>query len=77
MRETRVAQISIFENYAQHEFAEQLLNLSNNLDQWPEILTMIEKDLIKTSTKAVSRKGLTVENVLRCLLLKQMLQISY
>jgi hypothetical protein len=35
MRETRVAQISIFENYAQHEFAERLLNLSNLLDQWP------------------------------------------
>jgi len=77
MRETRVAQISIFENYAQHEFAEQLLNLSNILDQWPDILILIEQDLICTATKAVGRKGLTVENVLRCLVLKQMLQISY
>lgn len=77
MRETRVAQISIFENFAQHEFAERLLNLSNILDQWPEFLELIEKDLRDTSTKVVGRKGLTVENVLRCLVLKQMLQISY
>lgn len=77
MRETRVAQISIFENYVQHEFAERLFNISNILDQWPEILALIENDLIQTSTKAVGRKGLSIENVLRCLLLKQMLQISY
>lgn len=77
MRETRVAQISIFENYAQHEFAERLRSISNVLDQWPEILSLIHNDLINTSTKAVGRKGLSVENVLRCLVLKQMLQISY
>lgn len=77
MREIRVAQISIFENYAEHEFAEQLFNLSNTLDQWPEILTLVEKDLIDKSNQAVGRKGLTVENVLRCLLLKQLLQVSY
>jgi len=77
MRETRVAQISIFENYAKHEFAERLFYLSSLLDQWPDILTLIEKDLINLSTKSVGRKGLTVENVLRCLVLKQMLQISY
>ena len=77
MRETRVAQISIFENYAQHEFAERLLKISNILDRWPEILTLIEKDLIDKPKKNVGRKGLTVENILRCLFLKQMLQISY
>ena len=77
MRETRVAQISIFENYAQHEFAERLLKISNIIDRWPEILTLIEKDLTDKPKKNVGRKGLTVENVLRCLFLKQTLQISY
>lgn len=77
MRETRVAQISIFEKYAQHEFAEQLQTLSSILDQWPEILTLIENDLSDTPKSPVGRKGLSVETVFRCLLLKQKLQVSY
>lgn len=77
MRETRVAQISIFENHVQHELADRLLNMSNILDQWPEILVMIEADLVDKSKKPAGRKGLTVENILRCLILKQMLQVSY
>jgi len=77
MRETRLAQISIFENYAKHERAEQLKQLSSILDNHPEILDVIKKDLVKLSTTKTGRKGLTVENIFRCLLLKQQLQVSY
>ena len=77
MRETRLAQTSIFENYAEHEFGKQLKTLSNLLDDYPEILTLIEKDLIDGSLRPVGRSGLTVENVFRCLLLKQQLGVSY
>ncbi|MFT7562247.1 MAG: IS5 family transposase, partial [Flavobacteriales bacterium] len=33
MRETRVAQASIFENYSEHEFGRRLKLLSNSLDE--------------------------------------------
>jgi len=77
MRETRVAQASIFENYSEHEFGSRLKALSNILDQHPEILGLIAKDLIEESVSNVGRMGLSVEIVFRCLLLKQQLRISY
>tara|TARA_B100000315_G_scaffold150851_1_gene139614 strand:+ start:132 stop:1472 length:1341 start_codon:yes stop_codon:yes gene_type:complete len=77
MRETRVAQISIFEKYSQHEFGKQLQQLSTILDRYPEILNLIENDLIDSLCKKVGCKGLSVETVLRCLLLKQQLRCSY
>jgi IS5 family transposase len=77
VRETRVAQISIFENYSKHEFGVRLKTLSHILDKHPEILTIIETDLINTKSKKVGRKGLSVESIFRCLLLKQQLNVSY
>ena len=77
MRETRVAQASIFENYSKHEFGAQLRALSNRLDQHPEILLLVADDLIDASVAKVGRTGLTVENVFRCMLLKQVLRVSY
>lgn len=78
MRETRVPQASIFDSYSEHEFGKQLRALSNILDDHASIiLPLIEQDLIRQKTQQVGRCGLTVESVFRCLLLKQMLQISY
>jgi len=77
MRETRVAQISIFENYSEHEYGVRLNNLSCLLDKHPEILTLLERDLVDKSCMHVGRNGLTVENIFRCLLLKQQLRVSY
>ena len=77
MRETRIAQTSIFENYSKHEFGAQLRALSNRLDRHPEILHLVADDLIDASVARVGRTGLTVESVFRCMLLKQLLRISY
>ena len=77
MRVTRLTQISIFENYSKHERGAQLKALSALLGDYPEILTLIERDLIDKSRKPVGRTGLTVENIFRCLLLKQQLKASY
>lgn len=77
MRETRTAQSSIFDFYAQHEFGNFLSNLSDRLDKLPVLLTLLEKDLKSSSVKATGRKGLSVENVFRCMLLKQMTGVSY
>jgi len=77
MRETRIAQASIFESYSKHEFGARLKALSNRLDQHPELLLLIAQDLIDASVENVGRKGLSVETIFRCLLLKQQLRISY
>lgn len=77
MRETRTAQISIFEIYSSHDIGVQLKLLADLLDRQPQILSLIEKDLVNTSLKPLGRTGLTVENVFRCLLLKQHLGVSY
>ena len=77
MRVSRIAQISIFETYAEHERAERLKSLDAILDDTPEMLEILNADLIDPSAKATGRCGLSVENILRCLLLKQQLQVSY
>lgn len=77
MRVTRLAQVSIFENYSEHEHGVHLRKLSTLLDAHPEVLVLIEQDLINKSIKPVGRNGLTVENIFRILLLKQQLRVSY
>jgi IS5 family transposase len=78
VRETRQPQTSIFNFYSEHELGKRLKRLSSILDEHElAILPLIEQDLIGQSTKNVGRCGLTVESVFRCLLLKQILQMSY
>lgn len=77
MRETRNAQASIFENYSDHQHGVRLQRLSKRLDEHPQILDLVAADLIDTATSPVGRNGLSAESVLRCLLLKQQLQVSY
>lgn len=77
MRETRNAQPSIFDFYAEHELGHQLRSLSELLDEHPAILTLIERDLVGPDTASTGANGLSVESVFRCLLLKQILKVSY
>ena len=77
MRETHIAQASIFENYSKHEFGVQLEEVSNILDRYPELLSLVAEDLIDQSISHFGRKGLSVESVFRCLILKQKLKVSY
>lgn len=77
MRETRTVQTSIFDFYSKHEFGSQLENLSDLLDEHPEILSLVAADLKDASCNNSGRHGLSIESIFRCLLLKQILQISY
>lgn len=77
MRETRIAQRSIFEIYSEHDIGKQLKRLANLLDDHQEILNVIARDLINKSSRPVGRSGLSVENVFRCLILKQLFGFSY
>ncbi len=77
MREKRTIQRSIFEQYAEHEIGRELEAMSDWLDRQPELLDWVGIDLRTHPVMATGRKGLTIDSVLRCALLKQYRQLSY
>ena len=77
MRETRTAQTSLFDLYSQHKFGDFLSDLSRLLDAHPEFLSRLEEDLLSDGAQATGRKGLSVESIFRCMLLKQITGNSY
>lgn len=78
MRQKQRLQGSIFDQYAEHEIGYELKNMSMILDKHPELLDWVEKDIRNIDLKDDSgRKGMSVESVLRCAILKQFRQLSY
>jgi len=77
MRETRNAQSSIFDFYAEHEHGHQLKRLSGFLDQHPDFVDLITQDFDQRDALNTGACGLSIESILRCLLLKQILGVSY
>ncbi len=77
MRDSRTVQLSIFDFYEKHEFGNFLAELSCMLDDKPELVILLESDLIRDGVLPTGRKGLSVESVLHCLLLKQITNVSY
>ena len=77
MRETRNAQATLFDHYAKHEFDRQLEKLSALLDGYPRILDLVARDFDKTNVASTGACGLSIESILRCLVLKQTTQLSY
>lgn len=77
MRESRAVQSSIFDSYSQNEHGQMLCSLSDLLDKHPQILPLLEQDLINPGIQKTGRCGLSVESIFRCLVLKTILQISY
>ena len=65
MRETRNAQASIFDFYAQHEFGSQLLKLSEELDQHSEILDAVAADMQSPQSSGCGARGLSIDSILR------------
>ncbi|WP_020410296.1 transposase [Hahella ganghwensis] len=47
------------------------------LDAHPEVLTLLEQDLLTDGVQSTGRKGLSVESIFRCMLLKQITGVSY
>jgi len=77
MRTKRTSQVSIFDQFAQHDIGRELAGMSAWLDSHPKVLDGVAKDLKLSSVKATGRRGMTAESVLRCALLKQHRQLSY
>ena len=77
MRETRTIQLSIFDSYSKHEHGVLFSELSQLLDEHPEVLELLRVDLIDPQCRPTVSQSLRVESVLRCLLLKRILDVSY
>lgn len=77
MRETRTAQSSLFDVYSRHKIGDFLSDLSCLLDDFPALLATLGADLIRDEAQATGRKGLSVESIFRCMLLKQITGDSY
>ncbi len=77
MREKRTVQSSIFELYAEHEIGRELSAMSEWLDENSDLLEWVAADVKNRNIEPTGRKGLSVESVLRCAILKQFRQVSY
>lgn len=77
MREKRTIQSSIFECYAEHDTGRELKAMSDWLDQNIDLLDWVAADVKSRNVEETGRKGLSVESVLRCALLKQYRQLNY
>lgn len=77
MRESRNAQASIFDFYSEHDKGKQFKALSDLLDRQPAILSLIEQDFSRDAVAGVGARGLSLESIFRCLLLKLTLGVSY
>ena len=77
MRQQRTIQASLFDLFADHEIGRELKAMSGWLDEHPELIALVAKDLRQRGVKATGRQGLPAESALRCALLKQHRQLSY
>ncbi len=77
MREKRTIQGSIFEIYPEHEIGRELKVMSQWLDENLSLLERVYTDVGEPEAQATGRKGLSIESVLRCAILKQYRHLTY
>jgi transposase, IS5 family len=77
MRQKCTRQMSIFSVMARHDIGKELEAFSEVLDATPKMLDLVYADLTSRSRKDVGREGMTAEQVLRCVALKQYRNLSY
>ena len=77
MRQKRSPQLSIFHSLAATEIGKELAAVSVIIDETPQVLDPIYKDLVGAKQTDNGRTGMTAEQVLRCGILKQYRNLSY
>jgi IS5 family transposase len=77
MRETRTIQASIFEYDPEQEIGRELKAMSEWLDENLALLDWMAADVKNRNVEETGRKGLTIDSVSCCALLKQYRQLSY
>jgi IS5 family transposase len=60
-----------------HSHADELKKISEVLDQLPQAAQLVHASLVHPKTKRLGRKGMSAEQVLRAMLIKQMNGFSY
>ena len=77
MRQKRATQVSIFDQFAEHELGQQLKSISDWIDGNPELIDIVGSDLIGSDLQATGCIGYSAESILRFALLKQIRELSY
>ena len=70
-------QYSIFNYFGEHKLGKELSAISKLLDEHYELYDLAAGDLIRVNIKETGRRGLSVESVVRCAILKQHRQLTY
>jgi len=77
MRKRFHEQQPLTQAFVDHEHARELEAASAILDQMPDVLKRIERDLVGDCSCEIGRCGMTAEQVLRALVIKQLNGFSY
>lgn len=78
MRETRTAQASLVFEYVDHQHAEELEAMGKLLDALPScIWEAVHRDLIGERSRKRGRKGMSAEQVVRVMVVKQLTKVGY
>jgi len=77
MRKRFHEQQPLTQAFLDHEHARELEAVSATLDRMPDVLERIERDLVGSRSNEVGRCGMTAEQVLRAMVIKQLNGFSY
>jgi len=77
MRQKINPQMSLFTPVTSKPIAKELEQMSKVLDETPQLVEIVYKDLTKAVRADTGREGMSAEQVLRCAILKQYRQLSY
>jgi len=77
MRKRFHEQQSLMQAFLDHEHARELEAVSAILDRMPDVLERIKRDLVGDCSSEIGRCGMTAEQVLRALVIKQLNGFSY
>ena len=77
MREKIKRQMSLFDLMHKSAIAKELRVISEILDHTPEILDHVHRDLLQGRRDDTGRSGMTADQVLRCVILKQYRELTY
>ena len=77
MRQKLTRQMSIFSVTMRHGIGKELAAFSEILDATPKMLDLVYADPTRVARKDTGREGMTAEQVLRCVALKQFRNLSY
>lgn len=77
MRQKLTRQMSIFSVTMRHDIGKELGAFSEIFDATPKMLDLVYADLTRMSRKDTGREGMTAEQVLRCVALKQYRNLSH